>query len=422
MWILSLLVVALATPAAPSISPAQGGSPAQARIAELEQQLERKPSVTTLHVALAMAYARRARETADTNWLAKAHAALDLADKLAPDDFEAARTRVWVLLGQHEFAAAHDAAQRLNARFPDDLLTYALLVDANIELGHYAEAEQAAQWLLDLRPGNIPGLTRAAYLREIFGDPEGAIELMLQALDRTAPAEVEEQAWLLVQISHLNLQLGRRDLAQRAVEDALVRFPGYHYALAQLAQVRAAQGQWDTALALRRQHFAAAPHPDNRLWLARALARAGDPAAAQREFVGFAETARRESRNRDNANRELVDYLAEEGADPLAAVALARREFSHRQDIQTRAALSWALYRAGEHAAAWRHAEKIIAVGTRDPSLRIRAGLAAQAAGHRAEAGALLEEALSRAPWDPLAAQARAALAAPSTATASLAR
>ena len=39
--------------------------------------------------------------------------------------------------------------------------------------------------MLDLRPGNVPAVTRAAYLREMFGDVEGALELMAQALDAT---------------------------------------------------------------------------------------------------------------------------------------------------------------------------------------------------------------------------------------------
>ena len=53
------------------------------------------------------------------------------------------------------------------------MLVYGFLVDAYAELGDYAEAEKAAQWMLDLRPGNVPGLTRAAYLRELFGDLDG---------------------------------------------------------------------------------------------------------------------------------------------------------------------------------------------------------------------------------------------------------
>lgn len=385
-------------------------TPAERLIDDATRQVDAHPAQAAAHTALAMAFARRARETADAALYDRALQSLDRAIELAPDDFDAARTRVWVLLGQHEFADALSAAKALNARYPDDLMTYALLVDANIELGHYAAAEAAAQWLLDLRPGNIPGLTRAAYLRELFGDLDGSVELMLQALQRTAPAETEDRAWLLTQVSHLQLQAGRVALAERAVTDALTLFPGYHYALHQLAQVRDAQGRYAEALTARRAHVAAAPHPENRLWLARALRRAGVADEAAREFATFADTARAESANWDNANRELIDYLADEGQAPAAALALAEREFERRQDVLTRAALAWALERSGRHGDAWRHAQAVLAVGTRDPALLYRAGLIAHAAGEQARARELLRDALALAPWHALAPAATARL------------
>ena len=54
----------------------------------------------------------------------------------------------------------------LNKRMPDDVLVYGFLTDANVELGNYEEAEKACNWMLKLRPGNIPALTRAAFLRD----------------------------------------------------------------------------------------------------------------------------------------------------------------------------------------------------------------------------------------------------------------
>ena len=51
-------------------------------------------------------------------------------------------------------------AQALNKRAPDDLLVYGLLGDAHLELGEYPEAEEALQWMMNLRPGNVAGLTR----------------------------------------------------------------------------------------------------------------------------------------------------------------------------------------------------------------------------------------------------------------------
>jgi hypothetical protein len=75
-------------------------------------------------------------------------------------------------------------------------MIYGFLTDANVELGNYKEAEEAAQRMLDLRPGNLPGVTRAAYLRELFGDVDGALELMNMALQSTPTTEAEDAAWI----------------------------------------------------------------------------------------------------------------------------------------------------------------------------------------------------------------------------------
>lgn len=396
--------------ALPALATIDEPTPAERLIADAERRVDAAPTQAAPLVALAMAYSRRARETADAALYDRALATLDRALELAPKDFDAARARVWALLGKHEFAAALSEAQALNARYPDDLTTYALLVDANVELGRYADAEAAAQWLLDLRPGNIPGLTRAAYLREIYGDLDGSLELMLQALQRTPQGETEDRAWLLTQVSHLQLNAGRLEFAERAVDDALALFPGYHYALHQLALVREAQGRYADALTLRRQHVAAAPHPENRLWLARALARDGHAAEAQAEFARFESAARAESDKWDNANRELIDYLGDEGRDAAAALALAEREYARRQDLHTRAAFAWALHCNGRQAAAWQQASTLLELGTRDPVLLYRAGIIADAAGERARAQALLRDALTLAPWHALARRATALL------------
>ena len=166
---------------------------------------------------------------------------------------------------------------------PDDLQVYGFLTDANIELGRYKEAEEACQWMLDLRPGNIAAFTRAAYLREIFGDIEGAIELMRQAYDRTLPSEVEDRAWMLTHLGHLELVAGRVANADLILAEALKLFPDYHYALASLAKVRTAQGRLAEAATILEKHVAGAPHPENYFGLAEALRNAGrEPEARAR--------------------------------------------------------------------------------------------------------------------------------------------
>ena len=125
--------------------------------------------------------------------------------------------RAWSLLGQHRFAEALTLATALNTKVPDDLMVYGMLTDANIELGKYDDAEKSAQWMLDLRPGNIPALTRAAYLRELFGDIDGAIELMQSAFNRMPYQETEDRAWVLTQIGHLELVRGQPAAAEQVL-------------------------------------------------------------------------------------------------------------------------------------------------------------------------------------------------------------
>ncbi|MDP3873098.1 MAG: tetratricopeptide repeat protein [Methyloversatilis sp.] len=380
---------------------------AEARIATLTAAKSLRAEALN---GLALALARRARETSDTDFYDRAHAVLDRAQQVEADNRDTQRTRIWVWLGEHEFRRVFDAALALHKANPDDLMTLAMLTDASVELGRYADAERYAQWLLDLRPGNVVGLTRAAYLRELFGDVEGAIELMEQAYNRTPSAETEDRAWLLTHLSHLQVNAGRLDQAEALVEGALREFPAYHYALAQLSEVRHAQGRHDDALVARRAHVKASPHPENGFRLGEALQRVGRAAEAKGAYSDFERAALAESEGVDNANRELVLYWLDHSGQPAKALLLAQREAQRRQDVYTLDTLAWAQYRNGLFADAHTTMARVLAVGTRDPGLLYHAGLIARKAGDAVAAREHLQQALARAPWHDLAASAREAL------------
>lgn len=344
-------------------------TPAEIAIARTAGIVAKDPSRPEAHSALAMAYARRARETADTAYYDKAGEAIDKALALAPNHFEAMKARTWVLLGKHDFAKAREMARELNKRAPDDLTVHGLLTDAYVELGDYGAAEASAQRMLDLRPGNLAGLTRAAYLRELFGDLDGAIELMTQAFTRTRPEESEDRAWLLTQIAHLNLVKGSAAAAERGAREALKLFPDYHYALAQLAKARAAQGDAAGAAALFEKRYEVAPHPENLYDVAAAWKKAGRSARSRELFRKFEAAARQEMNGVDNANRELILYYTDHAKSPAKALAIAQRELERRQDVFTRDAYAWALFHTGKRAEAVAQIEQALQVGTRDPGI-----------------------------------------------------
>lgn len=414
MKILTGTVLALAltagTAAQTLTTQAAVASSAQQKITQAQIQIDKNPKRYQAYNQLAMALARRAREISDVSFYAKADAALSKSFEISPGNLEGQKVQAWILLGKHEFAKAAELARQLNEKWPDDVLIYGYLVDANVEMGNYLAAEQAAQWMLDIRPGNVPGLTRAAYLRELFGDVDGAVELMEMAYRQTPPNEFEDRAWILTQIASLRFSTGDIKTADQVLQQAFVLFPGYHYALANLAKVRTAQGRMAEASVLLEQRYHNAAHAENAYDLAVALDRAGRHKDAQALFAEFESKARKEMELADNANRELIFYYADHSNRPDEALRIAMREFERRKDVYTLDAYGWALAMNGRNDEASQQLQAALAVGVRDAQLFYHAGVIAERTGDIARAAQMLHESLAVNPVSEFAAAARAAL------------
>ena len=344
-------------------------SPAEQAMATAQKLIEKNPKSCDAYNALAFALSRRARETSDVSFYTRAEEAIQKSFAVAPANLGAERIEVWLLLGKHEFAEARLAAQKLSQRVPGDVMTYGFLTDANVELGNYDEAVNAAQSMLDLKAGNMPGVTRAAYLRELFGDVDGALELMQMAYQSTPPAEVEDRAWILTQSAHLDLAAGRISDAEKSLSLALDLFPGYHYALASLAKIRILQKNYVEAVSLLEQRYKAAPHAENLFDLARAMDLAGRKAGAGKAYAEFEQKSLAESAKADNSNHELTFYYADVAHEPTKALEVARREIARRHDVFTLDAYAWALFVNGKYEEARRQSERVLQVGTRDALL-----------------------------------------------------
>ncbi len=119
-------------------------------------------------------------------------------------------------------------------------MNYGTLGDALLELGEYQEGAEAIQKMVDLRP-DVASYTRAAYVRELFGDMEGAIEIMGMAVRAASSRDLEHNAWCRVQLGHLLFHAGRLSDAEAQYQAALQIFPNYHFAFTGLGRVRAAQ-------------------------------------------------------------------------------------------------------------------------------------------------------------------------------------
>ena len=410
--LLALMLMTAATLAGAQTNPPTSTpelSPAERSMAESQSVIRDKPAQYAGYNLLATALIRRARETSDARYYAQADDAVKKSLQLAPNNFDTKRIRVSILLSEHDFPAALDAAKALNRQVPDDVMVYGLLTEANAELGNYKDAESAAQWMLNLRPGNLPALTHAAHLRELFGDIDGSYELLQMAYESTPPTEDEERAWLLTQMGHLRLATGNTDAAEKLLHQALTTFPNYPFAMGALGEVRIQQTRYAEAVALFRQRYQFTSRTENLYDLARALRLAGREGEAKKAFAEFERKSLLESSQKDNSNRELIFYYADCEKQPAQALQVAEQEYSWRKDVYTLDAYAWALHRNGRDVEARQQIERALAVGIRDAKLLLHAGEISLASGDPDAAQHYLKQSLEMNTLD--SEQARLALA-----------
>jgi tetratricopeptide (TPR) repeat protein len=216
-------------------------TPAEQRIAAARQQLASDPKKPEAYNDLALAFISRAHETESLDYDREAAEAIAAGLSLAPQDFQLRKAHVALLLDQHEFAQARDEARDLNLHNPDDATVHGYLARAYIGLGNYQEAEASAQWMLNLQPFNVPGLLIAADLREHYGDPEGALEVLDRAYAETSPSETGELASIANRIAAIEIGMGKLDSASQMLQRADEVFPGYPETLKNRARVGVVQ-------------------------------------------------------------------------------------------------------------------------------------------------------------------------------------
>src|SRR5579864_9008483 len=87
-------------------APSNAATPAQQKIVWSLAAIKSNPDRGQPYNELALGYIRRVRETADTRYYDQAEAALQKSLQINPDNLEAQKTRVVLMLGRNEFAKA----------------------------------------------------------------------------------------------------------------------------------------------------------------------------------------------------------------------------------------------------------------------------------------------------------------------------
>ncbi|MBI3803876.1 MAG: tetratricopeptide repeat protein [Nitrospirae bacterium] len=378
----------------------------------LEGESAKAPRSLPLRNRLAWAYIQKGRETGDAAYFTRAERLLEKSLAKEASNGEALGLRAWVALFKHEFKEAAIWAEKAHAAQPKISFHDGVLSDAYLELGDYPKAIDHAQQMLDLKPDQ-GALSRAAHLRSLHGDPEGAIDLWEKAI-RSSSLHSENTAWCQVELGDEYFNLGKVKKAEGVYQAALKRFPNYHRALAGLGRLRATEDKKPEAARLYQQAIEVIPYPHYLSALGDLYTEMGKPDEARKQYDLVEQMARLDQINQVLYNRDLALFYADHDRKVEEAVRIAARELEVRKDVYTYDILGWTYYKDRRYPEAEQAMKKALRLGTRDPRMLFHAGMIARAVGKEKEAKRLLNQALSLNPhFHPVYAQrARQALAA----------
>ena len=393
-----------------STAEAPAGSATQARVSALEDMVAGGDASPQVYAELGDALLQQLRETGDPGLSTRAEEAFGEALDRQPRNLEATVGLGTLALVRHDFRAAlrHGrTAQRIN---PASFAPFAVLVDAEIELGRYGPAQRTLQRMIDFKP-TFSSYARASYFRELHGDLAGAAEAMRLA-ETAAPGPGENRSYIQTLLGDLEFQRGRLGAAAGSYRTALAGFPGYAPADAGLAVVEAARGQSGAAIDRLRRVVQRLPLPGYVISLGEIELAAGRRAAGLRDLELVRAQERLQKAGGVIADAEIAIFEADHG-DPQRAVRIAERAYAAAPSVRSADALGWALTRAGRPGEGLAYAERALRLGSRDPLFLYHAGIAARAAGEVELARDHLSRALATNPrFSALhAPRARAALA-----------
>jgi tetratricopeptide (TPR) repeat protein len=219
------------------------------KVDELKTKLASKPGDVKVRLQLATIFITEQRITGEHHFYYGAiEKILNGILSIDPKNFEAAVYKASLRMSQHQFADAKKIAEEAKTINPDNAYVYGILVDANVELGNYEEAIAMSDKMQTLKP-SLESYSRASYLREIYGDYNGAIEAMKMAVQAGLPGS-EPQCWSRNVLGDLYMNTGKLEEAKSTFEENLYLRPSYAPSMAALAKVETKMKHYSQALSL----------------------------------------------------------------------------------------------------------------------------------------------------------------------------
>jgi tetratricopeptide (TPR) repeat protein len=372
------------------------GTSTDSLIGSLQEKIRDNPKDFDSHINLANAYLQKVRETGDPTLYTRTEDLLDNARKLEAQSPELFATRGSLDLARHDFAAALQNGTRALALDPENARYHGIVGDAQIEQGMYEEAINSYQEMVDRRP-DFDSFSRVAYARELYGDPEGAIEAMEFAL-QAGSGTPENVAWAHVQLGNLWFTSGKLEEAQKAYTLSTRTVNAYAPALAGQAKIAAARGDLEQAATLYKQAFNRMPLPEYAIALGDVYAAMGERVKAEEQYDLVRNMDKLLRANGVDTDLEIALFNADHDIDLRMSLEKARAAYEARPSIHAADTLAWTLYKTGNYKEAREYSSEALKLETRDPLKLFHAGMISKALGEKEQASTYLQQAVDLNP------------------------
>jgi tetratricopeptide (TPR) repeat protein len=376
------------------------GATTSQRVEGLQAEVRQSPSDPEAYSQLGLAYLQQVRETGDPSFYPKAQGVFDQALTLNPTNFTATSGLGSLALSRHDFPGALTLGERARRISPDVARNYGVIADAQIELGQYDAAARTLQHYVDVKP-ELSSYARVSYFRELHGDLGGALGAMRLAVS-AGGGTPENVGYVQSLVGKLQFDRGDCAAAEAAYRAALRTDPGFPAALAGLARVEAAKGDFRPAIERLGGLIQRLPLPEYVIALGDTEQAAGMRAASARDYALVEAENHLLQANGVNTDAELALFEADHG-DPAEAVDLGARAWAAASSVRSADAYSWALSRAGRDRDALEMSGHAMRLGSRDPTFLYHAGIVALRADRPERARAYLSRLVAQSPrFNPL--------------------
>lgn len=367
------------------LTPQTGESRTDREISQLQKRIHEGGNVELWLDRLGWAFVAKARESFDPGFYKLAEQCARAIEMRNPQSQEAMLLRAHVLQNLHRFQESETLARRL-VQQRGLSFDYGLLGDALMEQGRLGDAVEAYQRMMNLKP-DLRAYARAAHMRWLKGDLEGAIEAMQLAVSAASSQDAESAAWVNTRLAFYQFQAGRVNEAEQRCALALSLQNNYPPTLLLQGRILLAQSRFGEAVDVLQNAVKLNPLPEYQWTLAEALRVAGKQKEASEVEAQLCQ------RGASSDPRTLALYLVTRHESPETALRLARAEFDSRSDVFSHDALAWSLAAAGKLTDAHSEMQRALAEGTQDARLFFHAGIIALQAGHSADAERWLRKA-----------------------------